>query len=61
MHFGRLQRDMCYNLSGELGREYEIALQNYLLQQIISVDEKELQPILWAEDRSGEQMVWSGM
>ena len=25
--------DMCYNLSGELGREYEIALQNYLLQQ----------------------------
>ncbi|MBR4059205.1 MAG: hypothetical protein IKK03_05115 [Lachnospiraceae bacterium] len=52
---------MCYNLSGELGREYEIALQNYLLQQIISVDEKELQPILWAEDRSGEQMVWSGM
>lgn len=25
--------DMCYNLSGELGREYEIALNNYLLQQ----------------------------
>ena len=25
--------DMCYNLSGELGREYEIVLQNYLLQQ----------------------------
>ena len=25
--------DMCYNLSGELGREYEIAPQNYLLQQ----------------------------
>ena len=25
--------DMCYNLFGELGREYEIALQNYLLLQ----------------------------
>ena len=25
--------DMCYNLSGNLGREYEIALQSYLLQQ----------------------------
>ena len=25
--------DMCYNLSGSLGREYEIALQSYLQQQ----------------------------
>ena len=36
--------DMCYNLSGELGREYEIALQNYLLQQKELVERMKPEP-----------------
>lgn len=36
--------DMCYNLSGELGREYEIALQNYLLQQKEFVEQMKPEP-----------------
>ena len=36
--------DMCYNLSGNLGREYEIALQNYLLQQKELVEQMKPEP-----------------
>ena len=36
--------DMCYNLSGELGRGYEIALQNYLLQQQELVERMKPEP-----------------
>ena len=36
--------DMCYNLSGELGREYEIALNNYLLQQKELVEQIKPEP-----------------
>ena len=36
--------DMCYNLSGELGREYEIALQDYLLQQNELVERMKTEP-----------------
>ena len=36
--------DMCYNLSGELGREYEIALQNYLLLQKELVEQMKSEP-----------------
>ena len=36
--------DMCYNLSGSLGREYEIALQNYLLMQEDLVERMKPEP-----------------
>ena len=36
--------DMCYNLSGNLGREYEIALQNYFLQQKALVERMKPEP-----------------
>jgi len=36
--------DMCYNLSGEVGREYEIALQNYLLQQKELIEQMKPEP-----------------
>lgn len=36
--------DMCYNLSGNLGREYEIALQNYFLQQKELVEQMKPEP-----------------
>ena len=36
--------DMCYNLSGSLGREYEIVLQNYLLMQEEFVEQMKPEP-----------------
>jgi len=36
--------DMCYNLSGKLGRECEIALQNYLRQQKEFVEQMKPKP-----------------